>query len=124
MVIGQSICHTIAQIELIQKRNLELELINCYYILFSRKRAPNFGKWVESIDKKIKSAELSTNDRRILMGKDKILGGYFCVDGELRNNCLGQTFSTFICRQNDSQNEISQTLHHIQTGSSDNFKLT
>ena len=113
MVIGYSICHTIDQIGHIRRVNGELKFENCYYVLFSRKRAPNFSRWPESITKKLQSNDVQSDERTILVGKDIMLGGYFCVDGEIRNNCLGQTFSTFVCRPNDSNQEISQTLDHI-----------
>ena len=123
MVIGKSICHTINQIEIIQKKNLSLDLINCYYILFSRKRVPHFNKWKNSVDSKLNPAtnkkkqtrvsNLSQKERDVLMLKDKRLGGYFCINHEDRNTCLGKTFSTFVCRPADSQTEILQTTHNI-----------
>lgn len=111
--IGKSICQTIGQIENIRVINNTLEFINCYYILFSRKRAPNFNKWKEAVSKK-QGQDLTQEEQNTLSFKNQILGGYFCVDAEDRNTCLGQTLSTFICRPTDSEQEICRTRHNMR----------
>ena len=51
--IGKSICHTTEQIENIRKNNVNLQFHNCYYLLFSRKRAPGFSHWKQSVQNKL-----------------------------------------------------------------------
>lgn len=105
--IGQSICNTINQIKRIQEINRNLKFDNCYYVLFSRKRVPNFNKWLDSVCKRLEK-DLTPKERHIFECKDILLGGYYCIDDTDRNTCFGQTLSTFVCRPNDSEVEISK----------------
>ena len=124
--IGKSICHTIEQIEIIRQNNNDLQYENCYYLLFSRKRAPNFDQWKLSIQNKLqkferrKEAEVdvhkSQNQQKLLSHASTDLGGYFCIDGQDRNTCLGPTFSTFIFRHDDSKLQISKMVDQLSNG--------
>ncbi len=62
------------------------------------------------LEKQLKSIK---NDIETLSHKNELIGGYFCIQGEQRNSCLGPTFSTFLTRPTDTQKQITITQDQL-----------
>jgi len=54
MKIGRSICNTIGEIQIIRLKNKSIPLTQFYYVLLSKKRAPNFTEWKTSVKSYLK----------------------------------------------------------------------
>ena len=71
---------------------------NCYYLLYTGKKVPNFNNWKKSARDKIEKNSNSFDAKIFKIGLDENsqFGGIYLIDQENRSKSLGITFNSFV----------------------------